>query len=43
MANNNFDDTIWQGVKKPCQVSKTAIKKHIKKQAIITTQLINYL
>ena len=31
MVNNNFDDTIWQGVKKPCQVSKTAIKKHIKK------------
>lgn len=31
MANNNFDDTIWQGVKKPCQVSKTAIKKQIKK------------
>lgn len=31
MANNNFDDTVWQGIKKPCQVSKTTIKKHIKK------------
>lgn len=31
MANNNFDDTIWQGIKKPCQVSKTRDKKEIKK------------
>jgi hypothetical protein len=31
MANNNFDDTIWQGIKKPCQVSKTRDKKQIKK------------
>ena len=31
MVNNNFDDTIWQGIKKPCQVSKTRDKKEIKK------------
>lgn len=31
MANNNFDDTIWQGIKKPCHTSKTTIKKQIKK------------
>lgn len=30
MTNNNFDDTIWQGIKKPCQVSKTRDKKEIK-------------
>jgi hypothetical protein len=31
MANNNFDDTIWQGIKKPHQQSKTRDKKEIKK------------
>lgn len=31
MANNNFDDTVWQGIEKPCQVSNKTIKKHIKK------------
>lgn len=31
MSNNNFDDTVWQGIKKPCQVSNKTIKKHIKK------------
>lgn len=31
MSNNNFDDTVWQGIKKPCQVSNKTIKKEIKK------------
>ena len=31
MANNNFDDTVWQGIKKPCQLPNKTIKKHIKK------------
>lgn len=31
MANNNFDDSIWCGIKKPHQQSKTRDKKEIKK------------
>lgn len=31
MTNNNFDDSIWFGIKKPHQEVKTKDKKQIKK------------
>ena len=43
MANNNFDDTIWQGIKNLAKCLKQGIKRKLKKQVIITEQLISYL